>query len=354
MLGGHKFFDRVEIKDILAYLTLVANPSYVLAFSRIINVPKRGVGDKLLKDYFDLAESMNKKPIELAEEVVFGNKIIKGIKPTMKRALESVLKVLVSVRKLANRGKDVGFLIDRIVELIEYKTHLSKDPNWESKLQNIQELKSFATTVAGSTANLQDLPDLDSGNQVGGDAVAEKILFEQEEAQVEEEKPTIDSKADLKIPSEEGSGSTSRRSSRKRTRVASNPDDEDKEEALIAGTEAEFQNGGEDEEMDEWDGVDVGKEEDDYEDEELPPKKLARKEEKKRDSASVSPGPALFENSGDQDDKTPLRQFLESCTLTTDLESEEESAEDKVTISTVHSAKGLECKSKEKTSRPSF
>ena len=44
ILGGSKFFDRVEVKDILAYLQLVETPSYSLAFERVVNVPKRAIG----------------------------------------------------------------------------------------------------------------------------------------------------------------------------------------------------------------------------------------------------------------------------------------------------------------------
>ena len=44
MVGGHKFYDRKEIKDILAYLSLIANPDDSISFERIVNEPKRGIG----------------------------------------------------------------------------------------------------------------------------------------------------------------------------------------------------------------------------------------------------------------------------------------------------------------------
>src|SRR5690606_19568100 len=44
MIGGHKFYDRKEIKDVLAYLTLIANPKDNLSFARVVNEPKRGIG----------------------------------------------------------------------------------------------------------------------------------------------------------------------------------------------------------------------------------------------------------------------------------------------------------------------
>lgn len=51
IVGGHKFYDRKEIKDILAYLKLVANTSDSMSFNRIVNVPKRGLEQQLLINY---------------------------------------------------------------------------------------------------------------------------------------------------------------------------------------------------------------------------------------------------------------------------------------------------------------
>lgn len=47
ILGGHKFFERLEVKDILAYLQLLDNPAFVPALLRVINVPGRGIGEKV-------------------------------------------------------------------------------------------------------------------------------------------------------------------------------------------------------------------------------------------------------------------------------------------------------------------
>lgn len=47
VLGGHRFFERLEVKDLLAYLQLVDNPRYAPAFVRVVNVPGRGVGEKV-------------------------------------------------------------------------------------------------------------------------------------------------------------------------------------------------------------------------------------------------------------------------------------------------------------------
>ena len=51
MVGGHKFYDRKEIKDILAYLSLIANPDDSISFERIVNEPKRGIGKSSIENY---------------------------------------------------------------------------------------------------------------------------------------------------------------------------------------------------------------------------------------------------------------------------------------------------------------
>ncbi|MBD5430183.1 DNA helicase PcrA [Lactobacillus sp.] len=59
IVGGHKFYDRKEIKDILAYLKLIANPADSMSLNRIINVPKRGLGPTTMQKFNDFASQNN-------------------------------------------------------------------------------------------------------------------------------------------------------------------------------------------------------------------------------------------------------------------------------------------------------
>ncbi len=59
IVGGHKFYDRKEIMDIMAYLKLVANPSDSMSFNRIINTPKRGIGPVSVRRFMDFARDNN-------------------------------------------------------------------------------------------------------------------------------------------------------------------------------------------------------------------------------------------------------------------------------------------------------
>ena len=66
MVGGHKFYDRKEIKDVLAYLTLIANPKDNLSFTRVVNEPKRGIGASTVEKLALAAEEMGWSMYEAA------------------------------------------------------------------------------------------------------------------------------------------------------------------------------------------------------------------------------------------------------------------------------------------------
>ncbi|MGY3773101.1 DNA helicase PcrA [Tetragenococcus solitarius] len=83
MVGGHKFYDRKEIKDILAYLNAIANPDDSLSLARIINVPKRGIGPGTLEKLTDFADFNGMPLLEASENVELSNisgKVMKKLK----------------------------------------------------------------------------------------------------------------------------------------------------------------------------------------------------------------------------------------------------------------------------------
>ena len=69
-LGGMKFYERAEIKDALCYLRLIQQKNDDLAFERIINNPKRSIGDSTLKKLHDLSRTRNKNLFETADEIL--------------------------------------------------------------------------------------------------------------------------------------------------------------------------------------------------------------------------------------------------------------------------------------------
>ncbi|TFK81255.1 UvrD-helicase-domain-containing protein [Polyporus arcularius HHB13444] len=146
VLAGHKFFERLEIKDVLAYLQLVDNPAFVPAFTRVVNVPSRSVGEKTVAELLHRAEQLKISPLTVVERIVDGK--IPDIKPPVKKKLGHFVGVIRDMRKFANEGMSPSKLIQSFLELINYGEHLRKtQPDYESRWDNVQELINFATEV---------------------------------------------------------------------------------------------------------------------------------------------------------------------------------------------------------------
>ncbi|KII89988.1 hypothetical protein PLICRDRAFT_53116 [Plicaturopsis crispa FD-325 SS-3] len=156
ILGGHKFFERMEVKDVLAYLQVVDNPHFIPAFSRAINVPARSIGVKTLKQLLDRAEETNTAPLTIAEKI-YDSKIA-DIKPPVKRKLKPFIEAIRELRKLAEGGASPELLIRRVTTLIDYQDWLKKtQPDWQDRWENVQELITFATEVDGAAVGQVDL-----------------------------------------------------------------------------------------------------------------------------------------------------------------------------------------------------
>jgi DNA helicase-2/ATP-dependent DNA helicase PcrA len=137
IFGGLKFFDRKEIRDILAYLRLLVNPADNQAFQRIVNTPPRGIGAQALQSVFDEAERNGTPLLAASIEVAATHKGVRGFVELMAE-LKSDLQ---SVK--------LGELIGRIVQKSEYGPKLAamKDPTALSRIENLQELEALGRTM---------------------------------------------------------------------------------------------------------------------------------------------------------------------------------------------------------------
>ncbi|KAG6817676.1 hypothetical protein H0H87_005434 [Tephrocybe sp. NHM501043] len=147
VLGGHKFFERQEVKNILAYLQLVDNPDFTPALVRSTNVPSRGIGDKTLQEIAARAERSKVSQLSIMEGICDGR--LSDMRPAAKRKLLPFVSIIRTLRDLANKGTSPADLIRRLVDLVGFQDHLKKtQPDWESRWENVNELISFATEVA--------------------------------------------------------------------------------------------------------------------------------------------------------------------------------------------------------------
>ena len=138
IIGGIKFYERAEIKDCIAYLRVIHQPLNDLSFERIINTPKRSVGDTTIKNINEYAK-INKCSLETASiKLIEDNKI----KPKTKIGLNSLLNFLKKWRNDLKNNSNHNKLLQIVLDESGYSEMLKnkKDLENENRLENIKEL----------------------------------------------------------------------------------------------------------------------------------------------------------------------------------------------------------------------
>ncbi|MFL2133721.1 DNA helicase PcrA [Desemzia sp. FAM 24101] len=161
MVGGHKFYDRKEIKDVLAYLRLIANPSDNMSFERIVNVPKRGVGPGTVEKLRAFADLYDWSLLEAAQNIALTNITGKAAK-----SLEGFGVLLQDLSKM-QEYLQITELVEELLKRSGYQEALENEKSLESesRLENIQEFLSVTQqfekdNAGGETDLLTFLTDL--------------------------------------------------------------------------------------------------------------------------------------------------------------------------------------------------
>ena len=138
IVGGHKFYDRKEIMDIMAYLKLVANPNDSMSFNRIINTPKRGIGRVSVDKFMDVAQGNNLSLIDAFKHIN-----ISGIST---RAAAKMSDFGAKLRDAIEYAKDhsVTGLTEKILQDFGYTDALKAEHTIEAetRLENLDEFLS--------------------------------------------------------------------------------------------------------------------------------------------------------------------------------------------------------------------
>lgn len=147
IVGGLKFYDRKEIKDILAYLRVIFNPADTISLLRIINVPRRGIGDTTIGR---LIEHADKNGMTLFD-VVSNPELVPGLTARAIKPLESLATLIFTLMAEAE-SLPVVELVEKIMNDSGYIAELEKDqtPQDEARLENLRELLSVAKEFAES------------------------------------------------------------------------------------------------------------------------------------------------------------------------------------------------------------
>ncbi|MBD0384117.1 DNA helicase PcrA [Paenibacillus sedimenti] len=138
IVGGVKFYDRKEIKDILAYLRLISNPDDDISLNRIVNVPKRGIGDTTMDKVADMAGRRGISLYAMLEEVD-----ALEINTKAKHALADFREMIENLNRMVEY-LSVTELTEKMLELSQYRMEMQRENTIESKarLENIDEFLS--------------------------------------------------------------------------------------------------------------------------------------------------------------------------------------------------------------------
>ena len=140
IVGGQRFYDRKEIKDLMAYLRLIYQPEDKVSFARAANIPARGIGEKTLDTFLswqrDNGMTLEQALTEVATCDVLTARAVKG--------LSELADLLQTMREIMKDAAPAG-VIDSLVRRLDYYNYLSDGTaQAESRVENVKELASVA------------------------------------------------------------------------------------------------------------------------------------------------------------------------------------------------------------------
>ena len=140
VIGSVRFYDRKEIKDVISYLQFLVNDSDTVAFERIVNVPRRGIGESTVKKIRKYLNETGKSISEALESI----EEIKNISPRIKGSLSEFKNLITDLKSYSLQGPSKT--IQKVLELTGYKMSLIKEGTLESqmRIENIEELLNSA------------------------------------------------------------------------------------------------------------------------------------------------------------------------------------------------------------------
>lgn len=183
VVGGTRFYERKEIRDLIAYLRVLDNPTDEISLRRIINTPRRGIGDRAIATVNLYAENFGMSFADALVDAAHGKVTALGTRA--KNAIAAFLELMDGLRADAAEATnaitglpDIGVVVSRILDATGYKAELeaSTDPQDGARLDNLNELVSVAREFSSEAANLMAYAAMGAG--VEGDDPAEPMVGE--------------------------------------------------------------------------------------------------------------------------------------------------------------------------------
>jgi DNA helicase-2/ATP-dependent DNA helicase PcrA len=158
VVGGVRFYERKEVRDLLAYLRLIANPADEVSLRRVLNVPKRGIGDRA-EEY--VAAYAARERISFAEALRTPLDV-PGLAARSASAIAGFGELVADLREQAATGGPVAELVEAVLERTGYQAMLESSPDLQdaTRVENLQEMVSVARefdgTALGGAGTLAD------------------------------------------------------------------------------------------------------------------------------------------------------------------------------------------------------
>ena len=140
VVGGLRFYERKEVKDLLAYLRVLANPDDEVSLRRIINLPKRGIGDRALEEVEAFANAQGASFWRALLRVTEAT----GVPNKAAQSIVTFTQMMIALQTLVEAKTKPSVIIEAVLEQSGLMTELenSKDPQDEVRVENLQELVS--------------------------------------------------------------------------------------------------------------------------------------------------------------------------------------------------------------------
>ncbi|WP_375167318.1 DNA helicase PcrA [Corynebacterium silvaticum] len=170
IVGGTRFYERKEIRDVIAYLRLLDNPEDTVSLRRIINTPRRGIGDKAVAFLTLHSENQGVSFQQALIDAAAGQVSLLGARG--RNAISGFVDMMAGLRAGAAESvneitgmPDIGDVISQILDITGYKAELEKsnDPQDGARLDNLNELVSVAREFSSEAANQVAYAKMDSG-----------------------------------------------------------------------------------------------------------------------------------------------------------------------------------------------
>jgi DNA helicase II / ATP-dependent DNA helicase PcrA len=154
VVGGVRFYERREVRDMLAYLRVLANPEDTVSLRRILNVPKRGIGDRAEAVVATHAERQRISFAAALRDAVAGD--VPLLNPRSRNAITGFVEMVDELRLMVESGQEVAEITEAVIEKTGYRAELeaSDDPQDAGRLDNLTELvtvgREFAAVEQGT------------------------------------------------------------------------------------------------------------------------------------------------------------------------------------------------------------